>query len=146
MNLNYPAGTTKIKNLTKRYNYFLVIKYNNHDNLQIEYFVYRFKVPVSIKEGVDLLKKYFKETNLIECRALEDDEYATGFFKHPRYLNQGKESLIFKLREIPIYFQSEIRIIDLKKDLFRYGSKPIIKNETLPVLEHPIINDSKKII
>jgi hypothetical protein len=128
----FPAGTTTIRNLAPRFNYFLVVKPDSlaDDIPQKEYFVYRFKVSVTPKEGIKSLKKYFAGVTLIECRSLTDEEYATGNFKHPDYINQNKSPLIFRLRDIPIYFQSQIRIIDLQKDPYQYGSKPIIKTKT----------------
>jgi hypothetical protein len=128
----FPAGTTTIRNLAPRFNYFLVVKPDSlaDDIPQKEYFVYRFKVSVTPKEGIKSLKKYFAGVTLIECRSLTDEEYATGNFQHPDYINQNKSPLTFRLRDIPIYFQSQIRIIDLQKDPYQYGSKPIIKTKT----------------
>jgi hypothetical protein len=73
------------------------------------------------------------------CKALDDVEYSTGTFSHPEYLNQNKKPLTFQLKEIPIYFQSTIGIIDLEKDPYQYGSKPIIKNKTNSILESSVI-------
>lgn len=138
---NFPAGTTTIRNLTPRFSYFLVVKPDSlvDDIPQKEYFVYRFKVPVSGKDGVKNLKKYFSGVTLEVCRALDDVEYSTGTFSHPEYLNQNKKPLTFQLKEIPIYFQSTIGIIDLEKDPYQYGSKPIIKNKTNSILESSVI-------
>lgn len=131
----FPAGTTTLRNLTPRYNYFLVVKPDSlvDDIPQKEYFVYRFKVSVSSKDGVKSLKDYFTGVDLIECRSLSDTEYATGIFYHPDYINQKKGKLSFKMREIPIYFQSSIRTIDLNKDVYQYGSKPIINDNTASI-------------
>lgn len=128
----FPAGTTTIRNLAPKFNYFLVVKPDGlvDDIPQKEYFVYRFKVAVTPKDGVKALKDYFKGITLIECRNLSDIEYATGIFSHPDYINQNKSPLTFKLKEIPIYFQSNVRVIDLEKDPYQYGSKPIIKDKT----------------
>jgi hypothetical protein len=128
----FPAGTTTIRNLAPKFNYFLVVKPDGlvDDIPQKEYFVYRFKVAVTPKDGIKSLKDYFKGVTLIECRNLSDIEYATGNFSHPDYINQNKSPLTFKLREIPIYFQSSVRVIDLEKDPYQYGSKPIINNNT----------------
>jgi hypothetical protein len=128
----FPAGTNSIRNLTPRFYYFLVVKPDGlvDDIPQKEYFVYRFKVPVSDKDGIKELKKYFSGTQLIVCRSLSDIEYATGNFVHPDYINQNKSPLTFKLREIPIYIQSQIRVINLEKDPYQYGSKPIIRDNT----------------
>jgi hypothetical protein len=134
----YPAGTTTIRNLTPRYNYFLVVK---HDSLvddipQKEYFVYRYKVSVSSRDGIASLKNYFVGVDLIECRALSDVEYATGNFQHPDYTNSNMAPLTFKLRDIPIYLQSTIGTIDLNKDPYQYGSKPIINDSTSVILDN----------
>jgi hypothetical protein len=137
----YPAGTESIRNLTPTFNYFLVVKGDSlvDDIPQKEYFVYRFKVPVNKKDGVSQLKKYFKfvDTSIVyECRELTDLEYATGDFYHPDYKNSVKQPLKFKMREIPIYIQSVIRVIDLEKDPYQYGSKPIIRDKTSVILDN----------
>ena len=137
----YPAGTESIRNLTPTFNYFLVVKGDSlvDDIPQKEYFVYRFKVPVNKKDGVSQLKKYFKfvDTSIVyECRELTDLEYATGDFYHPDYKNSIKQPLKFKMREIPIYIQSEIRVINLEKDPYQYGSKPIIRDKTSVILDN----------
>jgi hypothetical protein len=126
----FPAGTRTLRNLTPKFNYFLVVKPDGlaDDIPQKEYFVYRFKVAVSPKDGISSLTKYFTGVTLIECRNLSDTEYATGDFSHPDYLNQNKKPLTFKLRDIPIYFQSNVRVINLEKDPYQYGSKPIISD------------------
>jgi hypothetical protein len=137
----YPAGTESIRNLTPTFNYFLVIKGDSlvDDIPQKEYFVYRFKVPVNKKDGISQLNNYFKSTDLsivYECRELSDIEYATGNFFHPDYKNSMKQPLRFKMREIPIYLQSQIRVIDLEKDPYQYGSKPIIRDKTSVILDN----------
>ena len=137
----YPAGTESIRNLTPTFNYFLVVKGDSlvDDIPQKEYFVYRFKVPVNKKDGVSQLKKYFKfvDTSIVyECSELTDLEYATGDFYHPDYKNSVKQPLKFKMREIPIYIQSVIRVIDLEKDPYQYGSKPIIRDKTSVILDN----------
>lgn len=138
MSTIYSAGTRTIRNLTPTYNYFLVVKPDSlvDDIPQIEYFVYRFKVSVSAKDGIKSLKAYFKGISLMTCRELSDIEYATGNFEHPHYIQQNRNHLTFKLNEIPIYFQSSNRVIDLNKDRYKYGSKPIIKDETAAILEY----------
>lgn len=138
MSINYPAGTTSIRNLTPRYNYFLVVKPDSiaDDIPQIEYFVYRFISPISSKDGISSLRDYFSGIELIVCREIDDIEYATGNFEHPKYTQKNRRSLTFKLREIPIYIQSEFRRIDLNKDLYQYGSKPIIKDSTSVILDY----------
>ena len=137
----YPAGTESIRNLTPTFNYFLVVKGDSlvDDIPQKEYFVYRFKVPVNKKDGISQLKKYFKfvDTSIVyECRELTDLEYATGDFYHPDYKNSVKQPLKFKMRESPIYIQSVIRVIDLEKDPYQYGSKPIIRDKTSVILDN----------
>ncbi len=134
----YPAGTTTIRNLTPRYNYFLVVKPDSlvDDIPQKEYFVYRYKVSVSSSDGIMSLKNYFVGVDLIECRALSDIEYATGNFQHPDYTNSNMTPLTFKLRDIPIYSQSTIGKIDLSKDPYQYGSKPIITDSTSVILDN----------
>lgn len=137
----YPAGTESIRNLTPTFNYFLVIKGDSlvDDIPQKEYFVYRFKVPVNKKDGISQLNNYFKSTDpsiVYECRELSDIEYATGNFFHPDYKNSMKHPLRFKMREIPIYLQSQIRVIDLEKDPYQYGSKPIIRDKTSVILDN----------
>ncbi len=132
---NFPAGTNSIRNLAPKFSYFLVVKSDSlvDDIPQKEYFVYRFKVAVTSGDGIKSLKKYFKDNGnptIYQCRALNDLEYATGTFVHPDYLNGNKKPLSFKLREIPIYLQSQIRIINLEKDPYQYGSNPIIKDNT----------------
>lgn len=136
----YPAGTESIRNLSPTFNYFLVVKGDSlvDDIPQKEYFVYRFKVPVNKKDGISQLKKYFKfveSSKVYECRELSDLEYATGDFYHPDYKNSNKQDLRFKMREIPIYIQSQIRVIDLEKDPYQYGSKPIIRDKTSVILD-----------
>jgi len=138
MTPKYPAGTSTIRNLAPRFNYFLVVKPETlvKDVPQIEYFVYRYKSSVSSKDGISALKKYFTGITLTTCKELSDTEYATGIFLHPHYLNNKREPLNFKLKEIPIYNQSQIRVIDLTKDLYQYGSVPIIKDSTASILEY----------
>jgi len=139
MPLSFPAGTTSIRNLTPKFIYFLVVKPDSlaDDIPQIEYFVYRFKVAVSAKDGVKYLKNYFKGTTLQVCRAVDDVEYSTGKFTHPYYLNQNKTSLTFQLKEIPIYIQSKTGVIDLEKDPYQYGSVPVVRSNTKTILEAP---------
>jgi hypothetical protein len=134
----YPAGTTTIRNLTPRYYYFLVVKPDSlvDDIPQKEYFVYRYKVSVSSSDGIASLKNYFTGEDLIECRSLSDVEYATGIFQHPDYTNSNMSPLTFKLRDIPIYLQSTIGTIDLNKDPYQYGSKPIITDSTSVILDN----------
>jgi hypothetical protein len=137
----YPAGTESIRNLTPTFNYFLVVKGDSlvDDIPQKEYFVYRFKVPVNKNDGISQLRNYFKSIDLsvvYECRELSDIEYATGNFFHPDYTNSTKQPLRFKMREIPIYLQSQIRVIDLEKDPYQYGSKPIIRDKTSVILDN----------
>lgn len=138
---NFPAGTQSIRNLKPTFHYFLVVKSDSlvDDIPQKEYFVYRFKVPVNKKDGILQLKRYFENTGspiIYECRELGDIEYATGDFFHPDYKNGNKQSLRFKIREIPIYFQREIRVIDLENDPYQYGSKPIIRDNTSAILDN----------
>ena len=135
----FPAGTESIRNLTPKFNYFLVVKEDSiaDDIPQKEYFVYRFKVALSAKDGISELKKYFEfilNSEVFICNELSDIEYATGIFSHPYYKNGKKEPLSFRLKEIPIYMQSEIRAIDFNKDLYQYGSKPIIKDNTSVII------------
>ncbi len=137
----YPAGTESIRNLTPTFNYFLVVKGDSlvDDIPQKEYFVYRFKVPVNKNDGISQLRNYFKSIDLsvvYECRELSDIEYTTGNFFHPDYTNSTKQPLRFKMREIPIYLQSQIRVIDLEKDPYQYGSKPIIRDKTSVILDN----------
>ena len=137
----YPAGTESIRNLTPTFNYFLVIKGDSlvDDIPQKEYFVYRFKVPVNKKDGISQLNNYFKSTDpsiVYECRELSDIEYATGNFFHTDYKNSMKQTLRFKMIEITIYLQSQIRVIDLEKDPYQYGSKPIIRDKTSVILDN----------
>ncbi|NBU97738.1 MAG: hypothetical protein EBS19_05890 [Spirochaetia bacterium] len=137
----YPAGTESIRNLTPTFNYFLVVKDDSmaYNIPQKEYFVYRFEVPVNKKDGISQLNEYFKfvaSSLVYECRELSDLEYATGDFYHPDYTNSSKQPLRFKMREIPIYIQSQIRVIDLEKDLYQYGSKPIIRDRTSVILDN----------
>jgi hypothetical protein len=141
----YPAGTESIRNLNPTFNYFLVVKSDSlaDDIPQKEYFVYRFIVPVNKNDGISQLKRYFKfvETSTVyECRELTDLEYATGDFYHPDYKNSNKQPLRFKMREIPIYLQSKIRVIDLEKDPYQYGSKPIIRDKTSAILDNDLNN------
>lgn len=135
----FPAGTESIRNLTPKFNYFLVVKEDSvaDDIPQKGYFVYRFKVALSAKDGISELMKYFKFTlnsQVFTCRELSDIEYAIGDFYHPDYKNGKKEPLSFKLKEILIYMQSEIRVIDFNKDLYQYGSKPQIKDNTSVII------------
>ena len=125
---NFPAGTTTIRNLEPRFNYFLVVKPDSlvDDIPQKEYFVYKFKVSLTVKKGIKELTNYFSPTPLIECRELSDLAYSTEDFQHPDYINQDKEPLRFKMYEIPIYLQSQVRVIDLDKDPYKLGSKPPI--------------------
>jgi hypothetical protein len=129
---NYPAGTRTIRNRERRYYYFLVIKPDDivDDIPQKEYFVYRFKVSLSEKNGIKDLKKAFSPTILSKCIALTDIQYATGNFEHPDYTNQNRTPLTVKLKEIPIYLQTDIRKIDINKDVYQMGSTPIIIDDT----------------
>jgi hypothetical protein len=135
----FPAGTESIRNLTQKFSYFLVVKGDSiaDDIPQKEYFVYRFKVALSAKDGISELMNYFKfnsNSQVFTCKELSDIEYATGIFYHPDYKNGKKEPVAFQLKEIPIYMQSEIRIIDFNKDPYQYGSKPIIKDNTSVIM------------
>lgn len=134
----YPAGTSTIRSLTPRFFYFLVVKPDSlvDDIPQKEYFIYRFKVSVSAADGIASLRNYFAGVNITECRQLEDAEYATGNFQHPDYTNSNLKPLTFKLRDIPIYSQSTIGIINLSKDPYQYGSKPIITDNTSLILDN----------
>lgn len=137
----YPAGTESIRNLTPTFSYFLVVKGEalSFGIPQKEYFVYRYKVPVSKKDGVSQLLSYFNslgDNTVSECREVTDLEYATGTFTHPEYLNTNRQPLKFKMRDIPIYLQSQIRVIDLEKDPYQYGSKPIIKDKTSAIIDN----------
>jgi hypothetical protein len=125
----YPGGTTTIRNLEQRFKYFLVIKKSDTPNRgvkQKEYFVYKFKVSVVAKAGINFLKNHFSSSSLVECRELSDLAYSTEDFEHPDYISQNKAPLRFKMYEIPIYFQTRIHVIDLEKDLYTIGSKPPI--------------------
>lgn len=131
----FPAGTESIRNLTPKFSYFLVVKGDSiaDDIPQKEYFVYRFKVALSAKEGIKELRNYCKSTlnsQVFTCNELSDIEYATGFFYHPDYKNGKKGPLSFRLKDIPIYMQEVIRIIDFNKDPYQYGSEPTIKDNT----------------
>ena len=130
MGIIYPAGTQSIRNLKATFSYFLVVKEDSiaNDIPQSEYFVYRFLVPVTDKDGINQLNTYFKKENsgkVSICREVSDNEYATGDFSHPTYKNSNRLPLKIKMRDIPIYIQEKIRIIDLNKDLYQYGSNPI---------------------
>ena len=127
-----PARATTIRNTEPTFSYFLVVKPEAlvSDIRTKEYFVYRFIVPVSSKDGIKQFKEYFKGTTINRCEALTDVEYATGTYKSEKYQDSNMNPLEFKLKEIPIYFQKKIRVIDLANDLYSYGSKPIIKNNT----------------
>lgn len=127
-----PAGTTTVRNSEPTFSYFLIVKPEAlvSDIRTKEYFVYRFIVPVSSKDGIKQFKEYFKGITLNRCEALTDVEYATGTYKSEKYQDSNMNPLEFKLKEIPIYFQGKIRVIDLAKDLYSYGSKPIIKDKT----------------
>ena len=149
MSTKFPAGTTTIRNLTPKYSYFLVVKPDplQDDIPQKEYFVYRYKVPVSEKDGIKYLQNYFIGVTLEQCNQLTDVEYATGKFQHPFYLSQNRKPLTFRLKEIPIYLQEKIGEIDLQKDIFQYGSKPIIKDDTSVILESsPLQRNDSNII
>ena len=132
----YPAGTTTIRNLQETFIYFLVVKPDSlaDDIPQKEYFCYRFIVPVTSKAGIKALKTYFSGITLDECRALEDTEYSSGTFSHPMYTNSRNLALQFPLKDIPIYIQQNIRTIDLEKDKYQMGSKPIIRENTSAIL------------
>ena len=149
MAIKYPANTRTIRSLTLRYHYFLVVKPDSlvDDIPQSEYFVYRFRVSVSEKIGVDDIKSYFKGTELEICRAMSDTEYATGIFLHPYYKNNNREPLSFAMNEIPIYNRTAIGVIDLEKDPYKYGSKPIIIDNTASILRtsNPQRANGKKI-
>lgn len=137
----YPAGTESIRNLTPTFIYFLVVK---GDAISVgipqkEYFVYNYKVPVSKKDGISQLFSYFNslgDSSILECREIPDIEYANGIFTHPDYNNINRQPLKFKMRDIPIYIQSQIRVIDLEKDPYQYGSKPIIRDNTSVILDN----------
>lgn len=132
MAIQYPAGTTTIRNLENKYYYFLVVRPDDliDDIPQKEYFVYRYKVPASASTGIKNLRKYFSTIQLTTCIQLSDNEYATGKFQHPTYTNQKNLPLEINYREIPIYKQSTPGKIDLNKDVYSLGSTPIITNET----------------
>lgn len=127
-----PAGTRTVRSREETFSYFLVAKPEAlvSDIKTKEYFVYRFIVPVSSRDGIKQMKSYFSGITLDKCQALTDVEYATGNYQSEKYQDSNMNPLTFKLKEIPIYFQKNIRVIDLSKDIYSYGSKPIIKDET----------------
>jgi len=136
MPTNYPAGTTTIRNLEEKFLYFLLIKNEDLslDLPQKEYFVYRFIVPVSSKRGKKELMEYFNYSVIESCRAISDIEYASGTFEHPEYKKSDNTPLTFPLKEIPIYIQTKINRIDIEKDEYKMGSKPIIRDKTSVIL------------
>ena len=60
MAYKFPAGTKSIRNLTPKFNYFLVVKEDSiaDDIPQKEYFVYRFKVALSANEVFQIHFKF----------------------------------------------------------------------------------------
>lgn len=145
---NFPAGTESIRNLKEVFSYFLVVKEDSiaNDIPQMEYFVYKFIVPISEKDGVKQLNDYFKKINstkIYECRSVSYNEYAVGNFLHPTYKNNKKLPLKIKMRDLPIYTQSQIRVIDLEKDKYQYGSKPVFistNNYNSTQVSNPILD------
>ena len=139
-----PAGTRTVRSREETFSYFLITKPEAlvSDIRTKEYFVYRFIVPVSSKDGIKQIKSYFSETTLDKWQALTDVEYATGTYQSEKYQNSKLSPLAFKIKEIPIYFQKNIRVIDLAKDLYYYGSKPIIKDKT-PFVNTDTVNQRR---
>ena len=134
MATNYPAETRSIRNLKDTFIYFLVVKDDSiaDDIPQKEYFIYRFIVPITAKDGINQLNTFFKtqrKGSISSCTAVSDNEYATGNFLHPTYKNNNRLPLKIKMRDLPIYIQKQIRVIDLNKDLYHYGSKPIFTSK-----------------
>jgi len=134
--VDFPANTESIRNLEQRYLYFLVVKFQelDFDVPQKKYFVYRFIVPVSSKRGERYIRSYFKGEKLQVCQSISDIEYASGIFTHPEYKRENKTPLRFPLKDIPIYIQTKINRIDLEKDVYQMGSKPIIRDKTSVIL------------
>ena len=161
MGTNYPPGTQSIRNLKDTFIYFLTVREDSiiNDIPQVEYFIYRFIVPVSAKDGIKQLREYYSKTNptkIYECREVQYNEYAVGNFLHPSYKNDSRSPLKIKMREIPIYIQNKIRVIDFNTDKYQYGSKPIFiesgkynsESVSFPILDSDSISgvDGRKII
>lgn len=145
MSSKYPANTQTIRNLKETFIYFLVVKEEeiSNDIPQSEYFIYRFIVPVSASDGKKQLNNYLSkntEGKVSVCREVSYNEYAVGDFPHPTYKNNQRLPLKIKMRDLPIYLQSSIRVIDFNKDKYQYGSKPIYLDGTGFNSEVPVKN------
>lgn len=150
MRINYPPNTRLIRDLKPTFSYFLVVKEDSiaTDIPLIEYFVYKFLVPVSATDGIKQLRNYFskiKSIKIDQCREISYNEYATGDFLHPYYKNSLRSPLRIKMRDLPIYIQNKINVIDLNKDKYQYGSKPMAvsrNNYNAPIYPSPILDDN----
>ena len=113
----FPAGTRTIRNLEPRYSYFLVVKPATRllsDLPLSEYFIFKYKVSVSEKRGISDIKGHFPGESIDTIKALNDTEYSTGKFEHPRYKNQVQIPLSFPYKSLMVYEQVNIGKIQIQ--------------------------------
>jgi hypothetical protein len=97
----FPAGTRTVRNLEPRFTYFLVVKTATRILTDLplkEYFIYKYKVPVSERRGKNEITTHFSGENIESIIAINDTEYSTGKFSHPRYTNQTKHLYHFHIK------------------------------------------------
>ena len=126
MSLIFPAGIEKVRNLTERFRYFMVVKPATRllSNLPlIEYFIYKFIVPVSEDRGISDITKHYINEEITEIKALNDIEYNTGNFSHPRYTNQDESALKIPFISLHTYTQKDISNIEIKGSIPKISRK-----------------------
>lgn len=126
----FPAGLRTVRNLEPLFSYFLVTKKATRilSDLPLrEYFVYKYKVPVSEKRGKSDISSHFSTETLDSIMPLNDTDYSVGLFQHPKYTNQDEVPLSFPYRDLPIYEQKEIGKIEIINRIPSLGGVPPLK-------------------
>lgn len=127
MALIFPADTNKLRNLEERFSYFVVIKSATRllTNLPLkEYFIYKYIVPVTEKRGKNEILQHFEGDFIDKIYPINDTEYSTGKFSHPRYTTRSDVNLSIPYKEIPIYTQTNICKVEIKGSMPSMGSNP----------------------
>ena len=122
----FPAGTRTVRNLEPRFYYFLVVKPATRllSNLPLkEYFIYKYKVPISARRGESEIRSHFSGENIEKILALNETEYSTGKFNHPKYTNQDEVPISFPYKDLLIYEQNNIGKVEIKNKIPSVGGK-----------------------
>jgi hypothetical protein len=120
----FPAGTRTVRNLEPRFTYFLVVKTATRILTDLplkEYFIYKYKVPVSERRGKNEITTHFSGENIESIIAINDTEYSTGKFSHPRYTNQNETPLSFPYKDLLVYDQENIGKVEIKRRIPSVG-------------------------